>query len=301
MPLKENYFTYIYKVTNNNNFNSVKEYLTANYLYSSRLIRQIKRKGQILINDNKANLNDVIEEDDILTVILADEKLDSSPEDLPLDIVHEDDDILIVNKPPGLVTHPTRSHPSGNLANAIANHWQSIEISAKIRFVNRLDRDTSGVIIIAKNKYAHQYIQNEMKKGEVEKIYLAIVEGKLDNDEGIIDSPIGRPNEESIIREVMEEGKRAITYYKVIERFEKHTLLELKLETGRTHQIRVHLKSINHPIVGDSLYNGLSPFICRQALHAKSISFRHSRIHKKMEFVAELPNDINNLIKRITD
>ncbi|MPW26627.1 RluA family pseudouridine synthase [Alkalibaculum sp. M08DMB] len=297
---QENYFTYIYNVDGQTFDTKVKDYLMDKFHYSSRLIRKIKREGEILVNDIKVTINEPLKANDKIVVYLGEEHIDSDPEDIPIKVIHEDDDVLVINKNPGIVTHATRSHPRGTLANAIAFYWEKNNINAKIRFVNRLDRDTSGVIIIAKNKYAHQFIQNEMKQDKVEKIYCALVEGIPDVEEGTIHAPIGRPYEDSIMRIVMEEGKEAITHYKTIKKFKEHSLLEIRLETGRTHQIRVHLKSIGHPIIGDSLYNENSmQYISRQALHANKIVFNHSRLHIPCEFKADMPRDIEEVINKL--
>ncbi len=284
----ENYYTYVYKVDVPINMRA-RDYLVEYCSYSSRLVRKIKREGEILVDGQKVTLSYLVTKGDELTVYLGKENLDAEPENIPIAIVHEDEDILILNKEPGFVTHATLGHPRGNLANAIAYHWQDIGVQAKIRFVNRLDRDTSGIIVIAKNKFSHQFIQDEMKENKVEKIYWAIVEGIVEAEKDTIDLPIGRPYEDSIERVIMEEGQRAITHYELVKRFKKHTLIQL--------QIRVHLKGIGHSIIGDNLYNPQSmEFIQRQALHAKSIKFVHPRTRQMMTFEAELPKDMKDLV-----
>ena len=279
---KENYYTYRYKVEITVPI-PLKEYLTGYCDYSTRLIRKIKREGKFLVDGKQVNVSYPVHKGDIAVAFLGQEKIDANPENIPINIIHEDQDLLIVNKEPGIVTHATLGHPTGNLANAIAHHWQNTGVKAKIRFVNRLDRDTSGVIVIAKNAYAHQFIQNQMVVNNVEKVYLAIVDGIIEKNEDTISAPIGRPFEDSIERVVMKEGQNAITHYVVLRRFTNHTLIQLELETGRTHQIRVHTKSIGYPIIGDNLYNANSmEFIQRQALHAKSIKLLHPRTKKTM-------------------
>ena len=292
----ENYRTYVYTVKLPVKIRA-RDYLVEYCNYSSRLVRKIKREGEILVNDQEVTLSYFITKGDKVIVYLGEENIDAEPENIPITIVHEDEDILILNKEPGFVTHATLGHPRGNLANAIAYHWQNIGVQAKIRFVNRLDRDTSGIIVIAKNKFAHQFIQDEMKENKVEKIYWAIVEGVVQAEKDTIDAAIGRSYEDSIERVIMQEGQRAITHYQVIKRFKNHTLILLQLETGRTHQIRVHAKGIGHPIIGDNLYNPHSmEWIQRQALHAKSIKFLHPRTREMMRFEAELPKDISDLV-----
>lgn len=292
----ENYRTYIYTVELPVRIRA-RDYLVEYCNYSSRLVRKIKREGDILVNGQKVTLSYLVAKGDKLIIYLGEEDIDAEPENIPTTIVHEDEDILVLNKEPGFVTHATLGHPTGNLANAIAYHWKNTGVQAKIRFVNRLDRDTSGIIVIAKNKFAHQFIQDEMKENKVEKIYWAIVEGAVQAEKATIDAAIGRPYEDSIERVIMEEGQRAVTHYQVIKRFKNHTLIQLQLETGRTHQIRVHAKGIGHPIIGDNLYNPHSiELIQRQALHAKSIKFVHPRTRKMMGFEAELPRDMSDLV-----
>ncbi|MFZ7132777.1 MAG: RluA family pseudouridine synthase [Eubacteriales bacterium] len=298
--MKENYYTYHYMILEDLDKITMKDYLRKYYGYSSRLIRQVKREGCITLNGKEESLMVYVKKNDNLSVQLAIEKLDVEPEHIPLDIIHEDDDVLIINKQWGIVTHPTLSHPKGNLANAIAWHWLHKGVSAKVRFVNRLDRDTSGIVIIAKNKYAHHFIQNEMMKDRVEKTYYAVVEGIPLVEKGRVDFPIGRISEDSIMREEMIDGQYAVTYYQVMEKYRDNAFLQINIETGRTHQIRVHLRGIGHPIVGDSLYNEKqSELMQRQALHAKGIVFYHPRSHKRVTFQAQLPRDMVSLIDEL--
>ena len=296
--LKDNNHIYTYLVDDLDKSENIKDYLMDVQSYSSRLIRKVKREGEVYLNGYKTYITDKVNLDDEIIVDIGKEYIDVEPENIPLDIIHEDDDILIINKQPGIVTHITKSHPSGTLANAIAYHWTEIGVNSKVRFVNRLDRDTSGIIVIAKNKFAHQFIQNEMLNKRTEKIYLAIVENIPNNKIGVINSPIGRPDPNSIMRKVIKYGKEAITHYKMIKKFKKHSLLEINLKTGRTHQIRVHLKSIGIPIIGDNLYNeGSTKHIKRQALHASNIEFAHPRSLKRVKYSAKLPKDLHSLIE----
>lgn len=298
--LKANQYTYIYKLPDGIEDMTLKDYLIYYHGYSSRLLRQIKKEGSILLDGHDAKLYSLVKSNCLLVVNFPKEKIDATGEDLPLEVIYEDYDILIINKQWGIVTHPTASHPSGNLANAIAWHWQHKNIQGKIRFVNRLDRDTSGIVVIAKNKYSHHFIQNEMVYNRVKKTYLAVVEGIPLNNEDTINLPIGRESENSILRSVIEEGQEAITHYKTIKKYKEFALLEINIETGRTHQIRVHMKCIGHPIVGDSLYNeGKSAIIDRQALHAKEISFIHPRNGKRIVFSSPIPADMMTLIDYI--
>ena len=196
----------------------------------------------------------------------------------PLDIIYEDHEILILNKPPYCVTHPTRKNQDDTLANFISHYWRETEVQAKIRFIMRLDRDTTGLIAVAKNKYIHHFVQKQMTDQTAKKKYIAYVYGIFDEKSGVIKQAIGLKEGESIRRSVLESGQQAVTHYRVLKEFKVASLVELELETGRTHQIRVHLADIGHPILGDSLYySDLSRDLSQelgvhyQALHASEL------------------------------
>lgn len=220
------------------------------------------------------------------------------PEKMDLDIVYEDEDILVINKEPGIIVHPTRSHPTGTLSNGVLYYFQDKGENCIVRLVNRLDRDTSGLIIIAKNQFAHMALARDMNKDTFKKFYLAIIHGKLIEQEGTIDLPIYRPEDSSLKRVVDSRGQRSVTNYKVIEEFKDASLIELLLETGRTHQIRVHVEHLRHPIIGDSLYGNEDDtmYINRQALHAYKLIFPHPRTGEVLELSCEIPSDIKKLI-----
>ena len=242
---------------------------------------------------------------DIIGVRLPEETSDFPPENIPLDIIYEDDDLILVNKQPGIIVHPTKGHPEHTIANAVMYYMQETGQSFKVRFANRIDMDTTGIIIVAKNANAQNDLSNQMRHNAVIKRYIALVEGRIDEDHFTVDLPIGRPDQVSIRRTVMETGgKDAVTEVQVLERFESeeygpHTLVEVVLHTGRTHQIRVHLSHIGHVIAGDELYGGKTDLIGRQALHAYHIEFTHPASGEYMTFETDYPEDIRTAIEKL--
>ena len=242
---------------------------------------------------------------DVIGVRLPGKSSDFPPENIPLDIIFEDDDLILVNKHPGIIVHPTKGHPEHTIANAVMYYMQQTDQVFKVRFANRIDMDTTGIIIVAKNANAQNDLSNQMRHNSVIKKYIALVEGCMEEDHFTIDLPIGRPDQISIQRKVMEEGgKNAVTEVRVIDRFDSekygpHTLLEILLHTGRTHQIRVHLSHVGHVIAGDILYGGRTDIISRQALHAYHIEFTHPATGEYMTFETDLPEDIRSAIDRL--
>lgn len=281
----------------------IKELLKRTFNFSSRLIIKLKTNNCVLRNGVPVKMNEKVHNiGDRITVLLPEETSSFEPEDIPISVVYEDDDLLIINKQAGHVVHPTKGHPNNTIANGIMKYMLDHNQQYKIRFINRLDRDTTGLLAIAKNSYCQEDLARQMSKNSVTKKYITIVEGIIAEEEGTIDLPIDRLYEEQVIRAVKPDGYPSITHYKVIERFKMgYTMLELLLETGRTHQIRVHLSHIGYPIVGDILYGSVSEsLIERQALHAACLSFRHPVTNQCMEFKAPLPDDIKQLINKIS-
>lgn len=279
---------------------TVEEVLFENNI-SGRLFRKLKREKSIFLNGANVKRTKKTKKGDIISIVLEDEIDNTIPQNIPLDIIYEDYDLLVLNKAANIVVHPTKSHVDGTISNGVSYYYRNKNIKKKIRFINRLDMDTSGVLILAKNSFSHQQMALQFQENTVIKKYLAIVEGVVLKDEDIIDLPIGREEEKSIKKVVTKDGKMAITKYNVIKRFKDSTLLEVQIYTGRSHQIRVHLNHIGHPIIGDTLYNKPSDLINRQALHASQLVAKHPRTNEKIEFNAPLPLDIKNMMKSLKD
>lgn len=258
---------------------------------SSRLFRTCKNNKAIFLNGIWGSVNRLCKPGDVISIMLDHDENTFDPEQSDLKIIYEDCDLLVVNKPPFLVVHPTKGHPYGTLANQLSFYQYKQKEDYKIRFINRLDRDTSGVLLVAKNGFSQQIVSEQMKANLVEKVYYALVSGVMADDSGTLNFPIDREKEEDIKRVVMPEGLPSITHFEVLERYKHHTFLKVMLETGRTHQIRVHFSHIGHPIVGDSLYGEESPFISRQALHCYKMTAKPPREDHEVTFIAELPED----------
>ncbi|NRT32866.1 RluA family pseudouridine synthase [Clostridium beijerinckii] len=282
----------------------IREYLKVELGLSTRLIRSASLGKRIFVNDEVVKMNRVLNEGEIIKIDLAkDESQDIVPEKMDIDIVYEDEDILVVNKKPFMVVHPTKSYQSGTLANGVMNYFMESGQNCIVRLVSRLDMNTSGLIIIAKNQFSHGMLSKEMSENKVEKKYLALVHGIMKEKQGTIDLPIYKPEgiENGIRRFIDERGQRSITHYKVVEEYNESSLVECKLETGRTHQIRVHLSHLGHPIYGDTLYGDgdEEDLIKRQALHAYGLDFKSPRSGEILSLRAELPDDMKELISKL--
>ena len=269
-------------------------------------VQRMLENGNILVNDKKVKASYKVEDGDKITIEYEEPKeIKLEAEDIPLDVVYEDNDILVINKQKGLVVHPGNGNPNGTLVNAImARCKDSLSgIGGEIRpgIVHRIDKDTSGLLIVAKNDKAHIALSEAIKNHEVKKTYLAIVRGVIKENEATIDMPIGRSNKDRTKMAVDRKGKNAITHLKVLERFNGYTYIEVKIETGRTHQIRVHMAQIGYPIVGDFVYsNGKNPFgVEGQCLHSSNLEFVHPITGKEMNLTAKLPKYFEEVLDRL--
>ena len=279
---------------------TIKEFLKEEEISRIALTDIKFRGGNILVNGIEVNVRYVLKESETLTIIFPPENPSEGivGERIPLTILFEDQYLLVVNKPAGMSTIPSREHPTGSLANALVGYYEEIGLRATAHIVTRLDRDTSGIVLIAKHRHIHHLFSKQQQKGHVKRTYEAFAEGSLKHENGSIEEPIGRKSDSIIEREVRSDGQYACTEYKVLNRYNDFTHVELQLKTGRTHQIRVHMSFIGHPLLGDDLYGGSLLLIERQALHCKKIRFPHPFSGIDMHFTAPLPFDMNELIKQ---
>ena len=284
----------------------IREYLKEELGLSTRLIRSASIEKRILVNNEPVRMRKVLNRNDIVTVILdRKESQNINPEEMDIDVIYEDEDILVVNKEPFMVVHPTKSHQSGTLANGLIYYFKKTNQNCIVRLVSRLDMNTSGLIIVAKNQFAHMQLSKEMQENHLEKRYIAIVHGHMEEEEGTINKPIYKlDNEENSFKRVVDErGQESITHYKVIKRLKDADVVECLLETGRTHRIRVHLSYLGHPIYGDTLYGygeEEMDLINRQALHACALKFQSPKNRNELLLKAPIPKDMEELIKKLS-
>lgn len=292
--------TFHWHVPKNCHDHLLRDFLREEKQLSRQSLTEIKRSGSLLVNGDPVTVRALLKEGDVVKVIFPPETRGQGliSIDFPLDIVYEDEHLLVINKPANLPTIPSIYHPDRSLANAVLFHYDKNNIPCTFHAVNRLDRDTSGLLIVAKHRYAHDLLTKEQKAGKVKRTYIAIVHGQLEELSGVINAPIGRKEESIIEREVRSDGQQAITNFKVIKRLEEDTVIELCLETGRTHQIRVHLAYLGHPLLGDDLYGGQLKKIDRQALHSFQLQFFHPLLEKEMNFSIEPPPDMSHIMNK---
>lgn len=284
---------------NSSKYSNVKEVLKAEFSMSDRLLLKLKKLDKIYLNGNVTSVNHPVLENDLIECYLDYEEDNSNivPTEMPLNIIYEDEAYIVVNKPAGIPVHPSMDHYTDSLSNEIAFYFNQIGLKKKIRPVNRLDKDTSGIVIFAKNEYIQECLVRQMKSKEFIKRYIAVVNGNLDNLEGTINAPIARKEGSIIERCVSETGDIAITHYKVLKRKTDFDIVECILETGRTHQIRVHFAYLGHSLLGDTLYGTSSNLINRQALHAYEVEFTHPLSKKKVKYITTVPEDLNKLME----
>lgn len=273
---------------------------------SRRLIRRIVEVKGVHVNGEPVYLSTLVKTGDLLQVYSGEEESeDILPEPMELDIIYEDQDLLVINKPAGLIIHPTHGHYTGTLANGVVHYWRVRGEKVRFRPVHRIDQQTSGLVLIAKNHFAHQQVAKEFTAHTFHREYQAIVHGNMLQQEGTVSAPIGRDPNEPHKRRVMQDGREAVTHYQVMERFPSATWIKLRLETGRTHQIRVHMSYLGHPLLGDLLYgkedNGKrdSRFIQRQALHAGTLGIIHPRSKTNCLWQASLPEDMVQALEKL--
>jgi 23S rRNA pseudouridine1911/1915/1917 synthase len=274
---------------------TVEEILVETLGISRRRIQKLTRSRGVQLNRRPAFLGKRVRAGDVVSArAAADEEVGLEPVAMELQVVHEDADLLVLDKPPFLLVHPTAPHHRRTLAHGIAHHFLAQGLHAKVRPVHRLDRDTSGLLLVAKTPVAHARLDVQLREGTLRREYTALVQGVVEQDEGFIDSPIGRHKQDPNLRAVRPQaGEPARTRFQVVERYPTASLLRLELETGRTHQIRVHLAHLGHPVFGDAPYGGpTAPGLKRQALHASRVAFAHPTSGEPLAFEAPLPPDL---------
>lgn len=294
----KNQFFLTWKISEQDAGRTIKEFLKGKEISKAALTDIKFNGGKILVNEEEMNVRYILKMEDFLQVTFPLEVPSEGMlrESIPLEIIYEDEYVLIVNKPPLMNTIPSREHPTGSLANALLGYYENIGLVAATHIVTRLDRDTSGLVLVAKHRHVHHLLSEQQKSGFVKRIYVALAHGNLVNKMGTIKEPIGRKSNSIIEREVSINGQYACTHYRVLNRFPSFDLIELQLETGRTHQIRVHMSYLGHPLLGDDLYGGSLELINRQALHCRSLSFVHPFESRKLSFEVPIASDLGKLL-----
>lgn len=276
------------------------DFMKKKLLLSRRGLVKIKKAGSVKVNGSIAYMNQELIKGDKIEFAFEESCSENiMPEFMELDIIYEDEYLAVVNKKAGIPTHPSRRYFMGTLANGMMYHWMGEKDNITIRPVNRLDRNTSGLVVFAKSSHIQHLMSLDSYKPNMRKEYIALVHGIMENDSGVIDAPIAREIQQSVKRVVRDDGDRAVTRYSVLRRYEDFCLLSIVLETGRTHQIRVHLSYMGHPLLGDDLYGGSQEKINRHALHAYKIQMLHPIDKRTMELTAPVPNDMISLLKEL--
>ena len=272
---------------------------------SRSYIQGLIEKENIKVNNKNIKSNYKLKENDEILISMPEAiELEVVAEDISLDILYEDNDVIVINKPQGMVVHPAPGNYTKTLVNALLYHCKDLStINGVIRpgIVHRIDKDTTGVLVVAKNDEAHNFLSSQLQNHSMKREYIALVEGRLKEDTGTINKPIGRNKRDRLKMGIVDDGKRAVTHYEVLERYKNTTLIKCVLETGRTHQIRVHMASIGHPLVGDEVYGFKKQRfkLKGQVLHAKTLGFIHPKTKEYMEFTTDLPKYYNDLIEKL--
>ncbi|MEI3337751.1 MAG: RluA family pseudouridine synthase [Clostridium sp.] len=272
---------------------------------SRSYIQGLIEKENIKVNNKNIKSNYKLKENDEILISMPEAiELEVVAEDIPLDILYEDNDVIVINKPQGMVVHPAPGNYTKTLVNALLYHCKDLStINGVIRpgIVHRIDKDTTGVLVVAKNDEAHNFLSSQLQNHSMKREYIALVEGRLKENTGTINKPIGRNKRDRLKMGIVDDGKRAVTHYEVLERYKNTTLIKCVLETGRTHQIRVHMASIGHPLVGDEVYGFKKQRfkLKGQVLHAKTLGFIHPKTKEYMEFTTDLPKYYNDLIEKL--
>lgn len=267
-------------------------------------IQQLIKEGYVLVNDEPVKNNYKVQKGDEIKITEPElQELTIEAEDIPLEIVYQDADVAVVNKPQGMVVHPSAGHPNGTMVNALLYHIKDLSgINGKIRpgIVHRIDKDTSGLLMVAKNDLAHEKLAAQLKDKSSLRKYVALVHGVIPHEKGTIEAPIGRSKADRKKQDIVDDGRDAVTHFEVLERFEDFTLISLQLETGRTHQIRVHLKYIGYPVAGDPTYGPRKTLAGNgQFLHAKTLGFKHPRTDEFMTFEAPVPAVFEQTLEKL--
>jgi 23S rRNA pseudouridine1911/1915/1917 synthase len=295
--------TFFHQVREEEDGKMLHQVLKNRFRFSRKMLSRLKLHRLVTVNGEYLWFTSRVKSgDQIVIQITTEETNHIPPQEIGFTVVYEDEDLIVIDKPPNLVVHPTRGYPDGTLANGLMHYWAQRGETYRMRPVTRLDKDTSGLMVVAKHAYTHAYLAEQMSEKRYQRAYLAIVHHVMEQDLGTIDYPIGLDREQKIFRSIVEGegGYPAITQFQVVERFPAATLVRLELETGRTHQIRIHLSAIGHPIIGDDMYGTREDqhLIFRQALHATYLRLYHPRERLWKEWESSLPEDMRNLIKK---
>ncbi len=276
---------------------NIVDYLTGQLGLSTRKSKALIKERKVAVNGKTGYRDSRLKNGDRLVIDFSEDEEDMIvPQEMPLEVIYEDDCLLAVNKPAFMLVHPTKNHPDGTLANGIAHHFRLAGVRTQVRLLNRLDMNTSGIVLVPKSGEIHSSLGKRMTEDLITKEYLSLVVGCVEPDQGRIELPLGADPQEPFKRAVIKDGQAALTEYKTIKCFGSVSLLRLKLLTGRTHQIRVHLSHIGHPIVGDTLYGSASTQIGRQALHACEMTLNHPVTEALLVLKAKMPEDMEKMI-----